>query len=140
MLACATYAAIGSRIPIRWLIHGSILAGVLSSLVYLAMWDASSALVMSLFSGVFYMFGTLVQLDLAARACKPEAAGTTFAALMALSNTGMLLGNWLGGQWYDWLAKQLHSVPAAFALLVLIGSLFTAACWLLVPVMKWAYK
>ena len=140
ILACAVYAVWGPRIPLRWLINGSIVAGVFSSLVYLVMWDAMSALAVSLLSGVFYMFGTLVQLDLAARACKVEAAGTTFAALMAISNTGMSLGNWLGGNWYDWLAHQFDSVPAAYALLVVLGSLSTAVCWLLVPVMKWAHK
>ena len=83
------------------------------------------------------MTGTLVQLDLAARNCKAESAGTTFAALMAISNIGVLLGIWLGGNWYDWLADQLQSVPAAYSLLVVLGALSTAACWLLVPAMKW---
>ncbi|MGI8982743.1 MAG: hypothetical protein ACR2FY_26205 [Pirellulaceae bacterium] len=136
ILACAAYAILGPRIPVRWLTHGSITAGVLSSLVYLVMWNGASALGVSLLSGLFYMSGTLVQLDLAARACKAESAGTTFAALMALSNTGMSLGIWLGGSCYDWLGVQLSNVPAAFALLVVLGSLSTAACWLLVPLLR----
>ena len=84
------------------------------------------------------MLGTLVQLDLAARACKPESAGTTFAALMALSNTGMSLGIYVGGSGYEWLAHRLANHHLAFNSLVLISGLTTAACWLLVPAMTWA--
>lgn len=138
ILSCGAYAVWGPRIPVRWLIHGSILTGVLSSLVYLLMWNEWSGLAVSLLSGAFYMLGTLVQLDLAARACKPESAGTTFAALMALSNFGMSLGIYIGGSWYEWLAQWLGNVPQAFAVLVLLGSLATATCWLLVPAMTWA--
>jgi len=138
ILACAAYAIWGPRIPVRWLIHGSIVAGILSSLVYLAMCDGPSALFASFISGAVYMLGTLVQLDLTARICRVESAGTTFAALMALSNTGMSLGIWLGGSWYDSLAGRLASVPAAYSVLVLLGCLATTACWALVPAMKWA--
>ena len=138
LIACVAYAVWGPQIPVRWLIHGSILAGVLSSLVYLLLWNEWSGLAVSLISGAFYMLGTLVQLDLAARACKPDSAGTTFAALMALSNTGMSAGIYLGGSWYEWLSHRLASDHLAFVFLVLIGSLTTAACWLLVPAMTWA--
>ncbi|MCE9528459.1 MAG: hypothetical protein K8R36_20645 [Planctomycetales bacterium] len=138
LLACLAYAAWGPKIRIRWLIHGSIVAGVCSSLVYLLMWNGPSALLVSLLAGLFYMLGTLVQLDLAARVCKVESAGTTFAALMALSNTGTILGIRVGGNCYEWLGLQLGSTPIAYSVLVLIGSLSTAACWLLVPAMKWA--
>jgi predicted MFS family arabinose efflux permease len=140
IFSCAAYAVWGPRIPVRWLIHGSILAGVLSSLVYLLMWNEWSGLAVSLLAGAFYMLGTLVQLDLAARACKPESAGTTFAALMALSNTGLSLGILFGGNWYEWLAQRMESNHLAFILLVVIGSLTTAACWLLVPAMTWARR
>jgi MFS family permease len=138
ILACVGYAAWGPKIPICWLIHGSIVAGVCSSLVYLVMWDAPSALMVSLISGAFHMLGTLVQLDMAARVCKVESAGTTFAALMALSNTGTNLGILVGGNCYDWLGLQFGSTSIAYSLLVLLGTLSAAACWLLVPAMKWA--
>ncbi|MFN0022239.1 MAG: hypothetical protein ACKVP0_28660 [Pirellulaceae bacterium] len=137
IIACIGYAAWGPKIPIRWLIHGSIVAGVCSSLVYLVMWNGPSALLVSLLAGLFYMLGLLVQLDMAARVCKVESAGTTFAALMALSNTGTNLGILVGGSCYDWLGIHFGSTPIAYSLLVLLGSLSTAACWLLIPAMKW---
>jgi hypothetical protein len=43
------------------------------------------------------MTATLIQLDLAARSCPPEAAGTVFATLMALENFAASLSTWLGG-------------------------------------------
>lgn len=138
VLACAIYAIIGPRISIRQLIHGSIVVGIISSLVFLLMRDLRSALIVSFASGALHMFGTLVQLDLAARACHVDMAGTTFAGLMALSNTGSSIGNWFGGQWYEWLGNQQGHVHAAYSFLVLLGGLFTAASWLLVPAMTWA--
>jgi len=57
---------------------------------------------------------------------------------MAISNTGQTLGIYAGGTWYDSLAASFGSRHVAFDLLVLIGAAFTAGCWLLVPVMKWA--
>jgi hypothetical protein len=59
-----------------------------------------------------------------------------FALLMAISNTGMSAGAYFGGAWYESLSLQLGSPHAAFDALVLIGTGFTAACWLLVPLMK----
>lgn len=137
ILACAGYAVFAPRIPARWLVHGSIAAGVASSLVYLLMFDLWSAVAVSLVSGLFYMWGTLVQLDLAARVCRAESAGTTFATLMALSNTGMFAGIYLGGTWYEGLSLYFGGASYAYGVLVIIGGLFTAACWLLVPALRW---
>ena len=52
-------------------------------------------------SGVIYMTATLIQLDLAARACPPEAAGSVFAILMALENLAAATSTGLGGWCYE---------------------------------------
>jgi predicted MFS family arabinose efflux permease len=120
------------RVPFHWLIHLSIVTGVLSTLAYWGLTGTWSAVAVTAVSGVTYMTGNLIQLDLAARICPPKAAGTVFALLMAASNLGILLSTWVGGIWYDQLdAAWGHR--AAFNALVAVGAAFTAGCWLLVP-------
>lgn len=78
------------------------------------------------------MTGTLIQLDLAARICPPETAGTTFALLMAVSNLGYSLSVALGGSLYEgWM--ETRGDVGAFDMLVGVGALSTCACWLVVP-------
>jgi MFS family permease len=138
--ACVVYGLICRRIPFGWLLHGSIVAGILSTLCYWLMFDAASAVLVSIAFGLTYQLGTLIQLDLAARICPTESAGTIFALLMAISNTGISASYGVGGLTYDWLssAEMLGNRHAAFDALVAIGATFTAGCWLLVPVMRWA--
>lgn len=140
IVACIVYGLICRRIPFGWLIHGSIVAGILSTLCYWLMVDATSAVVASVAFGLTYQLGILIQLDLAARICPTESAGTIFALLMAISNTGVSASYGVGGVTYDWLAStdMLGNRHAAFDALVAIGAAFTAGCWLLVPVMRWA--
>jgi hypothetical protein len=88
--------------------------------------------------GVVYAIGSLIQLDLAARVCRPETAGTTFALLMSLSNLSAALSQGFGGSIYDALA-QWWGTELAFQLLVAMGALFTAGCWLLIPLLKQAF-
>ncbi len=134
--SCLVYGLVGQRLPLIWLVHGSIGLGVLSSLAYWGMHGQASTIVVSLVAGFCYMLGTLVQLDVAARACDENSAGTTFALLMALSNLGASLSGWVGGHWYDWLAMTLGNHHAAYHLLVGSGAICTAACWFLVPLMR----
>ena len=98
----------------------------------LALALATGFLLVTLAVGFTYMTATLIQLDLAARACPPEAAGTVFATLMALENLAASLGTWLGGSWYERGLARWGS-RTSFHLLVLVGSACTAGCWLLVP-------
>ena len=140
IVACILYGLICRRVPFGWLIHGSVAAGVFSTLCYWPMHDATSAVVASIAFGLTYQLGTLIQLDLAARICPTESAGTIFALLMAISNTGISASYGVGGVTYEWLAApaMLGDRHAAFDALVAIGATFTAACWLLVPLMRWA--
>jgi predicted MFS family arabinose efflux permease len=77
----------------------------------------------------------MVQLDLAARVCEIETAGTTFALLMALSNFSTGLATWLGGHVYEGLADW-RSYAFAFNAVVGIGAMFTCCCWLLLPTIR----
>jgi BT1 family protein len=139
MLGCVTYGWYCRRVPFGLVIHGSIAAGILSTLGYWLLRDGTTAVIASFIFGFAWQTGLLGQLDLAARSCPTESAGTMFALLMAISNTGESAGVYLGGGWYEGLAAQFHGDRhSAFHTLVAIGATFTAGCWLLVPAMKWA--
>jgi hypothetical protein len=139
LVACVAYFFICRRIPMPWLVHGSILCGVLSTLCYWPMRDATTAVIASLVFGLTYQLATLIQLDLAARIIPTRSAATLFALLMAISNSGMNAAYWAGGAWYDGLTTAYGgNRHVAFDLLVGIGASFTAGCWLLVPVLRWA--
>lgn len=138
-LACIAYFFYCRRVPFGWLVHLSIITGVLSTAAYWIMYDRWSAAAAAIAVGFTYQTATLVQLDLAARACPSQSAGTMFALLMAVSNTGMSAGYYVGGDWYESLTAQFAgNRHLAFDALVAIGATFTAGCWLLVPVLRWA--
>jgi predicted MFS family arabinose efflux permease len=132
IVASLAYGFYCRRVPFGWLIQLSILSGVLSTLAYWGLTGKASAVLVTVVSGLTYMTGSLIQLDLAARVCPPRAAGTVFAVLMAVSNLGIVVSTWIGGFWYDQLSAGWGQ-RAAFNALVAIGAAFTAGCWLLVP-------
>ncbi|MCA9144740.1 MAG: MFS transporter [Planctomycetales bacterium] len=135
-LAYGTYCR---RVPMSRLIHLAIAAGVLSTLAYCGVTGKTSAAIISVIVGFTYLTGSMVQFDLAARACPVAAAGTTFAMLMALSNLSLSMSTALGGWLYDdWSAKW--GATTAFNSLVIAGALSTCACWLLVPLLNSAIK
>ena len=120
------------RVRFDLLIHLSIATGVASTLAYWGLSGPVSAVWVTVLVGFTYMTGTLVQLDLAARSCPPDTAGTTFALLMAVSNLGYSLSAAFGGYLYDgWV--ELRGDVGAFDMLVGVGALSTSACWLVVP-------
>ena len=128
------YGAVCRTMPMRLLIHGSIVAGVVATIAYWGYQDATSGVVISLMVGVVYAMGSLIQLDLAARVCRVETAGTTFALLMSLTNLSTALSQGLGGTIYEAMAER-WGYAMAFHILVAVGALFTAACWLLMPIL-----
>jgi predicted MFS family arabinose efflux permease len=133
--ACLGYGWISRRVPMRFLVHASIVLSLVSSLAYWGLYSETSAIVISIVYGLTYMVGNLISLDLAARTCPPEVAGTLFAVIMAISNLGTTLAIWAGGEWYqDW--REMWGAQTAFNLLVGVGAGCTAACWLLWPVLR----
>src|SRR5687768_3264680 len=71
-----------------------------------------------------------------AGACPPGSAGTIFALLMSLTNLSTSLATYCGGQAYEVFEATAGSSRVAFLGLIVIGSLATAACWVLVPFMR----
>jgi len=132
VVASLAYGLYCRKVPLRYLVHGSIVLGILSTLAYWGLHDETSAILITLAVGFIYMTATLVQLDLAARACPPQLAGTVFALLMSLSNFSLILSMWVGGYAYDWLEARSNG-QTAFHTLVGIGGLTTALCWLITP-------
>jgi predicted MFS family arabinose efflux permease len=132
--ACAGYGLYGRRVPMRRLVHASIGLGILATLSYGLLTDRRSALLITPAVGLTYMTATLIQLDLAARSCPPEAAGTAFALLMALENLASSGSTWLGGHLYQG-GTALWGSRTSFLVLVAIGAASTAGCWLLVPLL-----
>jgi hypothetical protein len=137
MLAgCLVYSLICRHVPFGWLVHLSIFAGCLSTLTYWLLRDWPTAVLANTTFGLTWQIGLLVQLDLAARICPPAAAGTLFATLMAVTNTANSAAFYLGGGWYVRLTAFFDGNHVhAFHALVAIGALFTASCWLLVPLL-----
>ena len=72
LLTGVFFTAYLSDAPDTWLIHGSIVAGILATIAYWGYRDPTSGVVISLGVGVVYAIGSLIQLDLAARVCRPE--------------------------------------------------------------------
>ena len=137
LTGCLVYGVICRRVPFGILVHLSIGAGVVSTLVYWLMRDWPTAVVANVFFGLTWQIGLLVQLDLAARVCPPAAAGTLFATLMAVTNTAASVGIYVGGGWYmNFTAYFGGDAQFGFQALVGVAALFTAGCWLIVPLFK----
>jgi len=131
IVACILYGLFAKRVPLRVLLHGSVIFMVLSSLVYIGLGTQTSAIIISLAYGFIYMVTFLTQLELASRYCPPAAAGTVFALLMSLSNFSVSLSSILGGRFYETWKLSLGA-DTAYSLLVVVGAGFTVICWLLV--------
>jgi Na+/melibiose symporter-like transporter len=133
--ASATYGLYCRRLSFGALLHVSIVTGILATVAYAFMSGPVSAVLVTVAVGFTYMTANLIQLDLSARVCTPETAGTTFALLMSLCNLSYSLSEALGGHLYDFVGARLGFQPS-FQILVAAGAGFTALCWLLIPVLR----
>jgi predicted MFS family arabinose efflux permease len=127
VVGTAVYFAYSKSLSFKQLVHFAIAAGVIATLAYLGYRSEFSAVVISLVFGGVAMFIQLTFLDLAARACPKQAEATFFALLMSVYNGAVQLSQITGG----WLYEQV-----GFTRLIFISAVFTALCWLLVPVLK----
>ncbi len=114
----------GRAVPLRRLLSIAVVLGVLSTLSFLGLVGPRSAVGLFFFSGMINQVTHLAVLDLAARTCPVRAAGTVFALLMATLNLGASSGGVFGGWLYE---------SAGFSPLILISTLGTALCWLIIP-------
>jgi len=135
IVGCVIYPALSRWVSTPRLIRLSIVLGVASTLALGSVSGRRSAVVMSLVFGIIYMIATLIQLELAARACPPEAAGTVFAILMALENLASSLSTALGGWCYERGLERWGAI-VSFQGLVGLGAAFTAMSWLLLPLLS----
>src|SRR5574337_986904 len=127
LVGAALYFAYSKSFPFRWLIHFAIAAGVISTLAYLGYTSQASAVALALGFGGVGMIIQLTFLDLAAKACPKQAEGTFFALLMSVYNGAVQLSQIAGGWLYDRIG---------FTNLILISAAFTAAAWLLMPLLR----
>ncbi|HWA96870.1 MAG TPA: MFS transporter [Pirellulales bacterium] len=132
LAACGIYPTICRRLSAVGLMHIAIGLGILSTLAYASIVDRWSAWIVAGLFGLASTVATLSLLDLAARACSAAWAATTFAMLMALANTSMMLATHLGGGIYARISTE-HGTTYAFHAVIGIGAATTAACWLLAP-------
>lgn len=131
IISAIIYAFFAKKVPLRYLLHGSVFFMIISSIVYIGLGSETSAVIISFAFGFIYMITNLTQLELAGRYCPPAAAGTVFALLMALSNFSISFSSILGGHLYEsW--KISMGAGTSYTLLVLIGAGFTTLCWFLV--------
>ncbi len=135
VLASISYGFYCRRVPLGLLLYGSIATGSLSTLAYWGLSGEISAQLVNVVVGYFYMTGSLVLFDVAARSCPLNAAGTTFALLMGLSNLSFASSSFVGGWCYEWWSAR-WGAAVAFKLLVLVGTLATCLCLPLVPYLR----
>ena len=73
-------------VPLSRLLYISIALGVVSTLCFIGLVGAKSAIILFFVSGILTQITHLAVLDLAARSCPPRAEGTIFALLMSTLN------------------------------------------------------
>jgi len=127
MIGAAIYAPLSRRVPLKQLIVLAIGIAVVGTLAFLLYRDWRSALAIDVAFGCVGMITQLSFLDLAAKSCPKRVEATFFALLMSVFNGGVQVSQVAGGHLYDRLG---------FTPLVLISAGFTAAAWLLVPLVK----
>lgn len=132
MIASALYGGYCRKLSPRARAHGSVVLAIAATLPYAWIDDATSLLIASAVASAAYATTSLVQMDLAAQACPPSFAGTTFAALMAMSNAGLAAGTWCGGELWAVL-EPVHGPAATYTWLVLSGAAATTLGWLALP-------
>lgn len=124
ILGALAYAPLSRRFSLRRIVIWSIGASVVGTLAYLAYRGQPSAVVITLVFGAVGMTTQLAFMDLAAKVCPRRVEATFFALLMSVYNVAMRSSEWTGAHLYDLVG---------YTPLVLISTLFTAAAWLLVP-------
>ena len=120
----------------RFLRVGVLVSGA-TSLLYLLYLGPVSAGVLTLLFGFLGVVFRLGLMDMAAQACPRYAEATGYAIFMAVFNLAMVASNTVGGALYDRMrqvfAAAVNPAYCAAAVLILIGSACTFACWWLLP-------
>jgi MFS family permease len=133
------YGIFSKKLPTRPLIKFAIIAGVIATLFdliyFLPAVRDHALLARGLYLGTAGLLGAvgavtfLVMFNAAALACQRGSEGTTFAALTACWNVGLMGSSALGGYLFSITGLQ----P-----LIIISAAFTAAAWWFLPYLQFA--
>ena len=121
---------LAGRWPLSKLLYIGIWLGFATTLGHLALVDASTAVTLYFFGGIFNMISLLTLFSLAASVCPPQAAAFSFATLMALYSAAGQLASLVGGHLF------VHLLNEQIAPLIWLASGHTLATLLLVPLLS----
>ena len=127
-LGAIAFGIFAFRVPRRLLLNLAIGLTTVSTIGLVFIYNAQTAILVSLFFGFFSMVAMLGVLEIAARSCPVGAEASTYAILMSVYQLVRQPGPILGGYLYGW------GVPVY--ILVIISAAFTMFCWLLIPLLK----
>ncbi|HEY7576848.1 MAG TPA: MFS transporter [Acetobacteraceae bacterium] len=119
-----------SGMTTRKLLHLGIAAGTLATLAYLGLVDETTGVIVYFVNGVAGMIANIATLALAADHCPPRSEGFAFAALMSVMNLAAPLHDTIGALLYEHLFHQ------RLAPLIVVSAAFTAAIFLLMPLLR----
>jgi len=105
----------------------SVILGTVSTLGYLCLADAQTAIALEFFRGVTNIIAILTLYGLASDVSPPRLESTTIAVLIAAYNIAEQLSNVLGAHLYT------YTFGEAFAPLIVASALMTLACLVFVP-------
>lgn len=128
LAACVSYGFYCRRMPMRRMVLAAVILGVVSTWGYWNLAGRTSAVLISVLTGFAYMTASMIIVDLAARACPIEAAGTLFALFMATCNISSAITTYLGGHIYQ-SASDHWGPEQAFSIVVALGGLGCASSW-----------
>lgn len=112
------------------LLRLSILGGVLATLLYLGLSTPTSAVIITILSGVAAMIAMIATMSLAAEACPSGAEGFAFAGLMSLINIADPLGNVMGSELYE------HVFDKQLTPLIIVSAVATGVVFFLTPLVR----
>lgn len=105
----------------------SVLLGTVSTLGYLWLNDAPTAIALELFRGIANIIAILTLYGLASDVSPPKLESTTIAVLIAAYNIAEQLSNVIGAHLYTYTFSE------AFTPLIVVSALMTLACLAFVP-------
>lgn len=118
---------LAGRFSTSQLLTLSVTLSVMMALGYLFMKDAASAVLVYFSAGMVSMIALLTLFSIAAAVCPPQAAGFTFAALMAVYSATAQVSAMLGGHLYERVFD--HQI----APLIYLAAAVTLAAFLWIP-------
>ncbi|PPQ35960.1 MFS transporter [Rhodopila globiformis] len=116
------------------LLRLSILGGVVTTLSYLLLFNAASAVAIWLLSGVAGMIAMIATLALAADSCPEGAEGFAFAGMMSIINLANPLSDTLGSALYQ------HVFHQQLAPLIVISAAATGLVFFLIPLLAYRHR